>query len=58
MRHYPEKAMFLNRTGITSVPGSAFYHDEGGQNILRFCFAKNDDVLEETCARIKNLNVR
>ena len=47
----------LNRTGIASVPGSAFYHNEGGENLLRFCFAKNDDVIDEACKRIKNLNV-
>ena len=58
MKHYPEKAMYLlNRTGIASVPGSAFYHNEGGENLLRFCFAKNDDVIDEACKRIKNLNI-
>jgi aminotransferase len=52
-----EKAMFLlNSTGVASVPGSAFYHDGAGDNILRFCFAKNDDVIDDACMRMKNLN--
>lgn len=51
-----EKAMYLlNRTGVASVPGNAFYHDEGGENLLRFCFAKNDDVIDEACGKIMNL---
>jgi aminotransferase len=53
-----EKAMYLlNHTGVASVPGSAFYHNECGENLLRFCFAKNDDVIDEACKRIKNLNM-
>jgi aminotransferase len=53
-----EKAMYLlNHTGIASVPGSAFYHNECGGNLLRFCFAKNDDVIDGACKRIKNLNM-
>ena len=51
-----ERAMFLlDTTGVASVPGSAFYGDNGGENILRFCFAKTDDVLDEACRRIKNV---
>lgn len=42
-----EKAMYLlKKTGVASVPGSAFYHDKGGENLLRFCFAKKDEVLD------------
>jgi aminotransferase len=53
-----EKAMYLlNHNGVASVPGSAFYHNECGENLLRFCFAKNDDVIDEACKRIKNLNM-
>jgi len=51
-----EKAMYLLRTtGVASVPGSAFYHDAGGEGVLRFCFAKTDDVLEDACGRIEEL---
>ncbi|MBA4391603.1 MAG: aminotransferase [Syntrophus sp. (in: bacteria)] len=53
-----EKAMYLlEKTGVASVPGSAFYHDDSGENIIRFCFAKTDDVLDEACKRIKNLKL-
>jgi aminotransferase len=48
-----EKAMeILRRTGIASVPGNAFYHDEAGENLVRFCFAKRDDVLEKACGNL------
>jgi aminotransferase len=51
-----DKAMnLLRRTGVATVPGSAFYHDGGGENILRFCFAKTDSVLEDACERLLRL---
>ena len=41
-----EKMMnFLIKTKIAAVPGEAFYHDDRGNSIARFCFAKRDDVL-------------
>jgi aminotransferase len=49
-----EKALyFLDKTGIAFVPGCAFYHDNSGENIGRFCFAKEDEVLEEVCGRLE-----
>ena len=49
-----EKAMnLLNRTGVACVPGEAFYHDDAGQNLARFCFAKEDAVLDQACRRIE-----
>ncbi|MHB8828666.1 MAG: pyridoxal phosphate-dependent aminotransferase [Syntrophales bacterium] len=48
-----EKAIhLLHATGVAGVPGSAFYHDEGGENLVRFCFAKDDDVLDDACHRL------
>ena len=53
-----EKAMFLlERTRVASVPGKAFYHDDGGENLLRFCFAKDDPVLDEACCRLERLEL-
>jgi len=53
-----EKAMFLlKHTGVASVPGKAFYHDDGGENLLRFCFAKDDLVLDEACCRLERLKI-
>jgi aminotransferase len=51
-----EKALhILQQTGVASVPGRAFYHDEGGANQVRFCFAKQEAVLEEACRRLQRL---
>jgi aminotransferase len=51
-----EKAMhILRETGVASVPGSAFYHDGGGENLVRFCFAKEEHVLAEACERLLKL---
>jgi aminotransferase len=48
-----EKAMYiLKKTGVASVPGSAFFHDNSGDNLVRFCFAKSKENLEEACQRI------
>jgi len=51
-----EKSMVLLReTGVASVAGTAFYHGSGGENLLRFCFAKTDEELAEACRRIRTL---
>ena len=54
-----ERAMHLLRqTGVACVPGEAFFHGDSGENLARFCFAKQDDVLEEACRRIEALGRR
>lgn len=51
-----EKAMnLLGRTGVACVPGEAFYAGPGGETLARFCFAKEDTVLEEACRRLLSL---
>ena len=51
-----EKSMSLLReTGVASVAGSAFYHGSGGENLIRFCFAKTDAELQEACKRLRTL---
>lgn len=51
-----EKAMaILERTGIASVPGRAFYHDDAGKNMVRFCYSKPLEVLEAAAERIRRL---
>jgi len=53
-----DKAMnLLQRTGVACVPGEAFYHDVSGENLARFCFAKDDDVLDKACERLKGLKL-
>jgi aminotransferase len=51
-----EKARHLLAvTGVASVAGSAFFRPGGGENLLRFCFAKKDEDLNEACARLRKL---
>ncbi len=51
-----DKAMhILRKTGVACVPGSAFYHDKSGENLVRFCFAKDDKDLAEACGRLQRL---
>lgn len=45
----------LERTKIASVPGTSFYSDPVGETLTRFCFAKEDDVLEEAARRLRAL---
>jgi aminotransferase len=48
-----ERAMhILHHTGVAAVPGSAFYHDDGGENLVRFCFAKERHILDDACERL------
>jgi aminotransferase len=50
------KAMYLlQKTGVACVPGMAFFHDSSGEDMARFCFAKEDDILDEACRRIEKL---
>jgi aminotransferase len=51
-----DKAMhLLNSTGVASVPGDAFFAQEGGERLLRFCYAKEDKELLEACERLGRL---
>ena len=45
----------LEKTGVASVPGEAFFQRPEGAKYLRFCFAKNDDVLAQACERLGRL---
>jgi aminotransferase len=45
----------LAATGVASVAGSAFFRPGRGEDLLRFCFAKKDDDLDEACARLRKL---
>jgi aminotransferase len=51
-----DKAMFLlQASGVATVPGSAFYKTRLGDNLVRFCFAKSDTILEEACQKLLKL---
>ncbi len=47
----------LEETGVACVPGEAFYHDAAGEDLVRFCFAKEDSVLDKACKRIETLSL-
>lgn len=44
---------FLDKTGVAGVPGYSFYHDNSGDDLVRFCFAKEKHVIEDACNRIE-----
>jgi methionine aminotransferase len=41
--------------GVASIPVSVFYESAPDQRLLRFCFAKDDDILEEAAQRLCQL---
>ncbi|WP_254448814.1 methionine aminotransferase [Spirosoma rhododendri] len=41
--------------GVASIPTSVFYHQQNDYHILRFCFAKTDDVIQEAAERLSKL---
>lgn len=51
---FEKSRTLLARTGVASVAGSAFFRPGGGENLLRFCFAKKDADLDEACRRLRN----
>ncbi|HJO26531.1 MAG TPA: pyridoxal phosphate-dependent aminotransferase [Planctomycetota bacterium] len=42
----------LREVGVASVPGSSFYRGSAGDGLVRFCYAKEMDVLAEACGRL------
>jgi aminotransferase len=40
---------------VASVAGSAFFRPGRGEDLLRFCFAKKDEDLDDACARLRRL---
>jgi aminotransferase len=50
------KAMrLLSEAAVACVPGDAFFSGNGGSRLARFCFAKEDEILEQACRKIENL---
>ncbi|MBI2213951.1 MAG: pyridoxal phosphate-dependent aminotransferase [Acidobacteria bacterium] len=43
----------LAEAKVASVPGTAFYASGGGDQLLRFCFAKDFEPLEQACRQIR-----
>ena len=38
--------------GVAAIPPSVFFHDQRDDHVLRFCFAKHDQTLEEAAAKL------
>ncbi|HET7785842.1 MAG TPA: aminotransferase class I/II-fold pyridoxal phosphate-dependent enzyme [Myxococcales bacterium] len=56
LRASRDAAMHVLETArVASVPGSAFYRGAEGEKLLRFCFAKDDEVLDDACRRLRAL---
>lgn len=54
----PDQVLAVRLTreiGVASIPVSVFYHQKNDFKILRFCFAKNDDLLQEAAHRLSTL---
>jgi aminotransferase len=47
----------LRASGVGAVAGSAFYGAGRGENLLRFCFAKQDGDLDRACTALRNFGV-
>ncbi|MFT5538838.1 MAG: N-succinyldiaminopimelate aminotransferase [Alphaproteobacteria bacterium] len=40
--------------GVAAIPVSAFYKNDPPQNLVRFCFCKNDGILDDAVTRLNN----
>lgn len=49
-RAFSERA--VREAGVASIPVSALIEDDGPRHILRLCFAKEEELLEEAVARL------
>jgi len=47
----------LERGGVASVPGSAFYDSKRGEGLLRFSFGVEDETLDAACRRIRAFRI-
>jgi len=46
----------ISDIGVAVVPGSSFYHDDSlGSQMVRFCFCKKDETLEDAAERLQKL---
>jgi aminotransferase len=48
------RAMYLlETTGVACVPGQEFFTGPEGNDMVRFCFAKEDEVIADACRRLE-----
>lgn len=46
----------IKEVGVSGVPGSSFYHDDSGNQKVRFCFCKKEETLHSAGERLKKIN--
>ncbi|PSL07224.1 2-keto-4-methylthiobutyrate aminotransferase [Cecembia rubra] len=54
-RDYDLAVRMTKEIGVASIPVSVFYHDNKDHKLLRFCFAKGNDILEEALGKLQKL---
>jgi aminotransferase len=42
----------LEQTKVATIPGTSFFQGVAGEQLVRVCYAKEDDVLRDACARL------
>ncbi|MCB9554795.1 MAG: pyridoxal phosphate-dependent aminotransferase [Deltaproteobacteria bacterium] len=48
--------LLLERTKVATVPGSAFFNGSTGESLVRFCFSKSDQDLDQACRALSALS--
>ena len=46
--------MIAREAGVAGIPLSAFYQDGDVDQFVRFCFSKQNDILDQAAAKLKN----
>jgi methionine aminotransferase len=41
--------------GVASIPPSVFYHKNDDYKVLRFCFAKKSETLEQAAQKLRRI---
>ena len=54
---YDLSVRLCQEIGVACIPVSVFYHDKKDHKLLRFCFAKEDEVLEKALGLLGNLRL-
>jgi methionine aminotransferase len=49
------KNMVINH-GVAAIPLSPFYNHEYGGNLIRFCFAKSTELLDQAAKKLRNIH--
>lgn len=52
-RAFAEELTIKNK--VATIPFSAFYHDKFDENVIRFCFAKQEETLDAALERLNKL---